>query len=136
MVQSTTPEKLTNILTIITRNLKQSRIPFAVIGAMALGLYGLPRFTADIDRITERRFWTELQSIMKRLGYTCSQKTDAFAQFESELGVLGYIDYMFVNTPDGSAIIERRVEIKDELMGQYPVVQPTDYLILKNWVCS
>ncbi|MEW6670499.1 MAG: hypothetical protein AB1427_02275 [Thermodesulfobacteriota bacterium] len=131
MVQSTTPEKLTNVLTIITRNLKQSRIPFAVIGAMALGLYGLPRFTADIDLITERRFWTELQSIMKRLGYTCSRKTDTFAQFESELGVLGYIDYMFVNTPDGSAILERRVEIKDELMGKYPVVQPTDYLILK-----
>jgi len=131
MVQSKTPEKLNNVLTIITRNLKKNQIPFAVIGAMALGFYGLPRFTADIDLITAGRFWTELQSVMERLGYTCSQKTDTFAQFESELGVLGYIDYMFVNTPDGSAILERRVEIKDELMGKYPVVQPTDYLILK-----
>jgi len=131
MVRSATPEKLNKVLTIITRNLKQNQIPFAVIGAMALGLYGLPRFTADIDLITEGRFWAALQPIMKRLGYTCVQKTDTFAQFESELGVLGYIDFMFVNTPDGSAILECRVEITDELLGKYPVVQPTDYLILK-----
>jgi len=131
MDQPSKPEKLNNVLTIITRNLKQNQIPFAVIGAMALGLYGLPRFTADIDLITEGRFWAALQPMMKRLGYTCSQKTDTFAQFESELGTLGYIDFMFVNTPDGSAILERRIEIKDELLGEYPVVQPTDYLILK-----
>lgn len=131
MGQSTTPEKLNKILTIITRNLTQNRILFAVIGAMALGIYGLPRFTADIDLITEGRFWTALQSIMKRLGYTCYQKTDTFAQFESEHGFLGYIDFMFVNTPDGRAILERRVEIEDELLGKYPVVQPTDYVILK-----
>lgn len=131
MGQSTTPEKLNKVLTIITRNLNQNRILFAVIGAMALGIYGLPRFTADIDLITEGRFWAALQAIMKRLGYTCYQKTDTFAQFESEHGALGYIDFMFVNTPDGRAILERRVEIEDELLGKYPVVQPTDYLILK-----
>ncbi|MDF1590740.1 MAG: hypothetical protein P1P89_04420 [Desulfobacterales bacterium] len=68
---------------------------------------------------------------MKRLGYTCYQKTDTFVQFESELGALGYIDFMFVNTSAGIAILERRVEIEDELLGKYPVVQPTDYLILK-----
>lgn len=131
MEQSTPPEKLNKVLTFITRNLKQNRIPFAVIGAMALGLYGLPRFTADIDLITEGRFWSALQPLMKRLGYTSYQKTDTFAQFESEMGALGYIDFMFVNTPDGRAILERRVEIEDELLGKYPVVQPTDYLILK-----
>jgi hypothetical protein len=131
MAQSTEPEKLNIVLTIITRNLKQNRIPFAVIGAMALGLYGLPRFTADIDLITEERFWSALEPLMKRLGYTCYQKTDMFAQFESELGVLGYIDFMFVNTPEGRDILDHRVEIEDELLGRYPVVQPTDYLILK-----
>jgi len=131
MAQSATPEKLNNVLTIITRNLKQNQIPFAVIGAMALGFYGLPRFTADIDLITEGRCWTELHSIMKRLGYTCSQKTETFAQFESEMGVLGYIDFLFVDTPDGRAILERRVEMEDKLLGRCPVVQPTDYLILK-----
>lgn len=126
-----TPEKLNKVLQIIAHNLMQNNIPFAIVGAMALGLYGLPRFTSDIDLITEGRFWNDLKLIMERLGYTCYQKTDTFAQFESELGAMGYIDFMFVNTPDGVAILERRVMAEDELLGKYPVVQPTDYIILK-----
>ncbi len=126
-----TTEKLNKVLEIIARNLTQNKIPFAVIGAIALGLYGLPRFTSDIDLITEGRFWHELQPIMERLGYKCYQKTDNFAQFESELGAMGYIDFMFVNTPDGVAILERRVAAVDELLGKYHVIQPTDYIILK-----
>ncbi len=126
-----TTEKLNKVLEIIARNLTQNKIPFAVIGAIALGLYGLPRFTSDIDLITEGRFWHELQPIMERLGYKCYQKTDTFAQFESELGAMGYIDFMFVNTPDGVAILERRVAAVDELLGKYHVIQPTDYIILK-----
>ena len=124
-------EKLSKVLEIIARNLTQNKIPFAVIGAMALGSYGLPRFTSDIDLITEGNFWHELRSVMERLGYACYQKTDAFAQFESDLGAMGYIDFMLVNTPDGIAILKRRVVVEDDLLGRYPVVQPTDYVILK-----
>lgn len=128
---SKTPERLDKALKRITRNLTQSKIPFAVIGAMALGLYGHPRFTAHIDLIAEENSWPELQPIMERLGYTCHQKTDTFAQFESELGLMGYIDIMFVNTPDGITVLNRRIVVEDELLGEYPVVQPTDYIILK-----
>ncbi len=46
-------KKLTNILKIITDNLMQEQIPYSLIGSLALGLYGLPRFTADIDLLTE-----------------------------------------------------------------------------------
>lgn len=131
MNQAPMPEKLNRVLEIITRNLTQSNLPFAVIGAMALGLYGHPRFTVDIDLITEGRLWPELLPIMERLGYTCHKKTDTIAQFESELGLMGYIDFIFVSTPDGSAILNRRILVEDELLGKYPVVQPTDYIILK-----
>ncbi len=124
-------EKLNKVLEIIARNLTQNKIPFAVIGAIALGLYGLPRFTSDIDLIIEGRLWPEIDSIMDRLGYSCYQKTDAFAQFESELGAMGYIDFMFVNAPDGLDILNRTIVVEDELLGKIPVVQPTDYIILK-----
>lgn len=124
-------EKLNKVLEIIGRNLSQDKIPFAVIGAMALGAYGLPRFTSDIDLITEGRLWPKLQPLMEKLGYTCHQKTDTFAQFESELGAMGYIDFMFVSTPDGVAILGRRIVVEDDLLGKLSVVQPTDYIILK-----
>ena len=124
-------KKLTNVLKIITDNLMQEQIPCSLIGALALGLYGLPRFTADIDLLVEGRFWSRISLIMEKLGYTCYQKTDSFAQFDSEMGVLGKIDFMFVNTPEGKDILKRSIITGDELIGTYPVIQPTDYIILK-----
>lgn len=126
-----TSKKLTNILKIITDNLTQERIPYSLIGALTLSLYGLPRFTADIDLLTEARFWSRLSPIMQKLGYTCYQKTKSFAQFDSEMGVLGKIDFMFVSTPEGEDMLKNSILANDELIGTYHVIQPTDYIILK-----
>ena len=126
-----TSKKLTNILKIITDNLTQEHIPYSLIGALTLSLYGLPRFTADIDLLTEARFWSRLSPIMKKLGYTCYQKTKSFAQFDSEMGVLGKIDFMFVSTPEGEDMLKKSILANDELIGTYHVIQPTDYIILK-----
>jgi len=123
--------KLPNVLKTIADNLTRGQIPYSLIGALALGLYGLPRFTGDIDLLTEGSYWTLISPIMENLGYTCYQKTGSFAQFDSELGVLGKIDFMFVTTPDGKDILKRSIIIRDELLGIHPVIQPTDYLILK-----
>jgi hypothetical protein len=124
-------QKLPKVLQIIADNLKGGNIPYALIGAFALSSYGLPKFTADIDLLTEGHYWTLISPIMERLGYTCFQKTKSFAQFDSELGVLGRIDFMFVNTPEGRDILKRNIVIEDELLGDHPVIQPTDYIILK-----
>ena len=126
-----TSQKLPNILKIVTDNLTKDQVPYSLIGALALGLYGLPRFTADIDLLTEGRFWSLISGTMERLGYTCYQKTKSFAQFDSELGVLGRIDFMFVNTQEGRDILKRSVLVNNELMGNHPVIQPTDYITLK-----
>lgn len=123
--------KIKNVLKLITGNLKEEEIPYSIIGALALGIYGLPRFTADIDLLTEGRYWTLISPIMQRLGYTCFQKTKSFAQFDSELGVYGKIDFMFVSTLEGADILNSSIVMKDELLGDHPVIQPTDYIILK-----
>jgi len=86
-------KKLTNVLKIVADHLTQEEIPYCLIGALTLGLYGLPRFTADIDLLTERSFWSKILPIMEKLGYTCYQKTESFAQFDSEMGVLGKFNF-------------------------------------------
>ncbi|QTA87044.1 hypothetical protein [Desulfonema magnum] len=124
--------KLTNILEIISENLTRRNIPFAVIGAMALAAYGLPRYTADADFLTESRYQPKLLLLMEKLGYTCRQKTDTFAQFDSEMGVLGYADFMFISSESGKDMLRRRVVIRDAMArASYPVIQPSDYIILK-----
>ena len=119
------------MLRIITNHLSEDEIPYALIGAFALNIYGLPRFTADIDLLTEGRFWPRLSPIMERLGYTCFQNTKTFARFDSELGVYGKVDFMFVNSPEGRGILEGSVNIEEALLGEHPVIQPTDYIVLK-----
>ena len=124
-------KKLTNMLSLISENLSQEQIPFCLIGAMALGVYGLPRYTSDIDLLTEAVNWPKISSLMERLGYECYQKTDFFAQFDSEMGIYGKVDFMFVTTQEGRDIINRSVSIEDEIFGKIPVIQPSDYVILK-----
>ena len=124
-------QKLSTVLKMVSNELSEKQIPYALIGALALSLYGLPRFTVDIDLLTEDRFWPPLSSIMGGLGYSCYQKTRSFAQFDSESGVLGRIDFMFVATQDGIDILRRSVMVKDEFLGDHPVIQPTDYIVLK-----
>ena len=128
MVES---QKLANMLSIISNSLLQEQIPFCLIGAMALGVYGLPRYTSDIDLLAEEKQWPKIAPLMGRLGYECYQKSDFFAQFDSELGVYGKVDFMFVSTEDGRNILKRRVLVEDEVFGSIPVIQPSDYIILK-----
>ena len=124
-------EKLNKILRIVCRRFDENRVPVAVIGAMALTAYGMPRFTADIDLLTHDKHRVDALRILKELGYNCFQEADSFAQFDSEMGVYGKIDLLFVATPEGERILERRTIAPDFMMGDYPVVQPDDYIILK-----
>ena len=124
-------QKLPKVLQIVADNLKGKDIPYSLIGAFALNSYGLPKYTADLDLLTEGRFWPEISAIMERLGYNCFQKTRSFAQFDSELGVYGRIDFMFISTSEGRDILKRSLVVKDEVLGDHPVIQPTDFIILK-----
>lgn len=115
----------------LTRRFDEQDIPFAATGAMALSAYGLPRFTADIDLLSEAAHRTLIHSLLTEAGFTCFQETETFAQFDSEMGVYGKVDLMFVGTPAGKAMLERRIRVSDDLLGEYPVIQPSDYIVLK-----
>lgn len=124
-------QKLQKILGVIGGQMEPRQIPFALIGALALGMYGIPRYTADLDLLADYRDVEEITAILEKMDFRCSQKTDAFAQFDSELGIYGRVDCMFVQTRDGREMLDRRVYVTDPVMGTVPVVQPTDYIVLK-----
>jgi hypothetical protein len=43
-------------------------------------------------------------------------------------GVLGKIDFIFVNTQDGKNMIRRSLVVEDALLGKHPAIQPTDQM--------
>ncbi len=123
--------KIRNIVSILHQNLAAADFPHALIGAMALSLYGMPRYTADIDMLADETNRNAILQIMTRLGYECFQNADSFAQFDSALGVYGKVDFMFAQTKTGRAILEKAALVNDEFLGEIPVIQPTDYAVLK-----
>ena len=58
-------------------------------------------------------------------------KDRCFARFDSELGGYGKVDFMFVSTQDGRDIIKRSFLVNDEIFGKIPMIQPSDYIMLK-----
>ena len=126
-----TSPRLRNVLTMIHESLSERGIAHALIGAMALALYGMPRYTADIDLLSEERWRKDILGLMKESGFNCFQDAEAFAQFDSESGAYGRIDFMFVHTDDGRAILDRAIMVDDDSLGTISVVEPTDYAVLK-----
>lgn len=131
MDASIIPPKLANVLAVITDSLKREKIPFGLIGAMARAVYGFPRYTSDIDLAAEGRHADRIRMILEKLGYRCFQMTRSFGQFDSKMGVLGKIDLLFLNTPEGIRMLESRATVQDDVFGEVEVIQPTDYIILK-----
>jgi hypothetical protein len=131
MGNAMTERKFFRLFSRINRCCDERNIPFAIIGAMALGAYGLPRFTADIDLLAGEDQRGPLLALLQELGFVCFQENESFAQLDSEMGVLGKVDVMFVQTAAGRELLSRRIRVSDDLMGSFPVIQPTDYIVLK-----
>lgn len=124
-------KKLIKSLSIILKELERGEMRFCIIGAVALGCFGLPRYTSDIDILAEIDDRPAIFSIMEKFSYKCYQKTEVFAQFDLAEEFGGKVDFMFVKTEDGKDIIKNSVIINDMVFGEVPVVQPDDYIILK-----
>lgn len=131
MIQNSVGPKIPSILGSVSKQLNAHHVPYALIGAMAMSLYGFSRYTSDIDLISDAACWPAISRSMATLGFECFQKTDAFAQFDAEGGILGRVDFMLVETKEGLAMLDRRLVVDDDLLGRQPVIQPTDFVVLK-----
>lgn len=78
--------KKTPLVTIAQRALRAlngSEVPFAVIGATALGVRGLPRFTADLDVVVVREDAYEAIRALDAAGFSADSDIDEDAEPEA-----------------------------------------------------
>lgn len=75
--------------------LEQLGIPHALIGGMALSLWGAQRSTADIDLLVDGGFKVETEQALTALGFTPFHATAEILQFNG----IGSLDVMFANRP-------------------------------------
>ncbi len=91
---------------------KEQNIRYALMGGMALGAWGDPRGTVDIDFLVHRDDMDKVDSIMKGLGYECRHRTENVSQYLSPLRVFGEVDFLHAFRTPSLSMLQRTVEKK------------------------
>jgi len=91
---------------------KEQKITYALIGGLALGAWGVPRGTVDIDFLVQSDDMVRVDAIMKHLGYECKYKTDNVSQYLSPLNIFGEVDFLHAFRTYSIEVLQRAEERK------------------------
>lgn len=64
----------------IIETLSKQKLPYALVGGIAVSIYTRPRATEDIDLLIREQDWSAIRSAMERLGYTVEANPMLLAQ--------------------------------------------------------
>ena len=99
---------------------EKESIRYALMGGFALGAWGVPRTTADIDFLVNHDDMDKVDAIMKGLGYECKHKTENVSQYVSPLRVFGEVDFIHAFRIPSLSMLQR-VETKNMFDETLPV---------------
>lgn len=82
------------VLERILKAFEEQNVRYALIGGFALGVWGVPRGTVDVDFLAARDDMEKVDVIMKGLGYECRYRSKNVTQYISPLRVFGEVDFL------------------------------------------
>jgi hypothetical protein len=98
----------------ITRRLvaafSEQHIAYGLIGGYAVGLWGVPRGTVDMDFLVRRDDMGKVHSIMESLGYENVFASENVTQYVSPIAMFGEIDFVHAFREAALAMLARTVE--------------------------
>ena len=83
------------VLGLIIKRFNRENVRYGLIGGFALGIWGLPRSTVDLDFLVQRDDLDKIDRIMKSNGYECVYKSDNVSQYVSPLKIFGEVDFLY-----------------------------------------
>jgi len=83
-----------SVLANLLEKFGEKDVRYALMGGLALGLWGAGRSTVDIDFLVDRDDLGKIGSIMEELGYECKFKSENVSQYVSPLKIYGEIDFL------------------------------------------
>jgi len=121
-----------SILAVLIEKFKENEIRYALMGGLALGLWGVGRSTVDIDFLVDRGDLSRIDHIMQELGYECKFKSENVSQYVSPLKIYGEVDFLHAFREASLEMLVKAVE-KDILEGslKIKVLKPEDLIGLK-----
>jgi len=121
-----------SILSVLIEKFKENEIRYALMGGLALGLWGVGRSTVDIDFLVDRDDLSRIDRTMLELGYECKFKSENVSQYVSPLKIYGEVDFLHAFREASLEMLVKAVE-KDILEGslKIKVLKPEDLIGLK-----
>lgn len=86
---------------------KEHDIRYALMGGMALGAWGVPRGTVDIDFLVSKDDMEKVDGIMRGLGYECKFRSENVSQYLSLLKIYGEVDFLHAFRTHSLSILQR-----------------------------
>ena len=117
------------VFTALLLELEKNGIPYTIIGAVALGFWGIRRDTADIDFLVRSADREKVISIMKNLGYDHAISGNFADQFTHLIKEMGLVDFLFTKQEQG--IIQASRTFKGLGGIDVHVALPEDLIALK-----
>lgn len=73
---------------------EKQKVRYALIGGFALGAWGAPRGTVDIDFLAHNDDMGKVDKIMKELDYERKYRSENVSQYLSPLKIFGEVDFL------------------------------------------
>jgi predicted nucleotidyltransferase len=119
-------------LSVVAGRLDVAACRWAVIGGVAMGIYGVPRATVDVDLLVEATCASRLDELLAGLGYEVTYRWEESSHFTGAAAELCPLDVLHAHRPHSLGMLERahRVPLGGEALA-VPVVELEDLIGLK-----
>ncbi len=117
------------ILTGLLVEMQNKNIPYAIIGAVAMGFWGVRRDTMDIDFLVRSIDREKITAIMKGFGYDRAVSSKFADQFVHLIQAMGSVDFLYTKKEKG--IIESSTTFRGLDGEDIHVALPEDIIGMK-----
>lgn len=116
------------VLAAILAELEKHNIPYAIVGAVAMGFWGVRRDTVDIDILVKAADREKVIAFMKGIGYDHMIASNFADQFGHLMKEMGLVDFLYTKREQGiiedgkifkgiNKDIDVRVAMPEDLIG-------------------
>ena len=117
------------MLAAILAELEKHNIPYAIVGAVAMGFWGVRRDTVDIDLLVKATDREKVIAFMKGIGYDHLVASNFADQFGHLMKEMGFVDFLYTKREQG--IIEDGKTFKSIKDIDVRVAMPEDIIAMK-----
>lgn len=119
------------VLETVADGLDRGGVRFALIGGLAVHVWGRSRPTRDADFAVDLENKATVLSLMESLGYATVFASDAFSNHEHADAAWGHVDFMYVSGPTAQRLFHASVEKPVLATRTLPVASPEHLAMMK-----